>query len=90
MLKYHFLPSALIFRFWLCRGFERTILGAYRWLSDNYEKGDGIFLFGVLQQYVPLLPHTEHCFRLLSWGISSPHTVSNDRQGMIYLALSGR
>ncbi|EDR07594.1 uncharacterized protein LACBIDRAFT_388237 [Laccaria bicolor S238N-H82] len=26
--------------------FERTILGAYRWLSDNYEEGDCIFLFG--------------------------------------------
>ncbi|KIK12754.1 hypothetical protein PISMIDRAFT_689228 [Pisolithus microcarpus 441] len=26
--------------------FERTVLGAYRWLSDNYEDGDCIFLFG--------------------------------------------
>ncbi|PPQ69955.1 hypothetical protein CVT26_013291 [Gymnopilus dilepis] len=26
--------------------FEKTILGAYRWLSDNYKKGDRIFLFG--------------------------------------------
>ncbi|EDR04404.1 uncharacterized protein LACBIDRAFT_304666 [Laccaria bicolor S238N-H82] len=26
--------------------FERTVLGAYRWLSDNYERGDCIFLFG--------------------------------------------
>ncbi|PPQ76460.1 hypothetical protein CVT26_012896 [Gymnopilus dilepis] len=26
--------------------FEKTILGAYRWLSDNYRKGDRIFLFG--------------------------------------------
>uniref|UniRef100_A0A8H8CPW0 T6SS Phospholipase effector Tle1-like catalytic domain-containing protein n=1 Tax=Psilocybe cubensis TaxID=181762 RepID=A0A8H8CPW0_PSICU len=26
--------------------FEKTILGAYRWLSDNYEPGDRIFLFG--------------------------------------------
>ena len=32
------------------RNFERTILAAYRWLSDNYEDGDCIFLFGALVQ----------------------------------------
>ncbi|KDR68085.1 hypothetical protein GALMADRAFT_1354883 [Galerina marginata CBS 339.88] len=26
--------------------FERTVMAAYRWLSDNYEPGDCIFLFG--------------------------------------------
>ncbi|KIJ94466.1 hypothetical protein K443DRAFT_12099 [Laccaria amethystina LaAM-08-1] len=26
--------------------FERTVLGAYRWLSDNYKTDDCIFLFG--------------------------------------------
>lgn len=26
--------------------FERTVSGAYRWLSDNYKQGDCIFLFG--------------------------------------------
>ncbi|KAF8597365.1 hypothetical protein BDV93DRAFT_417232, partial [Ceratobasidium sp. AG-I] len=25
---------------------ERVIIGAYRWLSDNYQEGDEIFLFG--------------------------------------------
>jgi uncharacterized protein (DUF2235 family) len=34
------------------RNFEATILAAYRWLSDNYEPGDCIFLFGVFDQYV--------------------------------------
>ena len=34
------------------RNFEKTILAAYRWLSDNYEEGDCIFLFGALVQYV--------------------------------------
>ena len=28
------------------------MLGAYRWLSDNYKPGDCIFLFGALDQYV--------------------------------------
>jgi len=36
----------------LFRDFERTVLGAYRWLSDNYEPGDCIFLFGVLDQHL--------------------------------------
>ena len=31
-------------------------MGAYRWLSDNYERGDCIFLFGAL----------EHCATYLS------------------------
>ncbi|KDQ54511.1 hypothetical protein JAAARDRAFT_135184, partial [Jaapia argillacea MUCL 33604] len=26
--------------------FEKVLLGAYRWLSDNYDPGDKIFLFG--------------------------------------------
>ena len=34
------------------RNVEETVLGAYRWLSDNYEPGDCIFLFGALEQYV--------------------------------------
>ena len=28
------------------RDFEKIVLGAYRWLSDNYEEDDCIFLFG--------------------------------------------
>ncbi|PPQ70201.1 hypothetical protein CVT25_011552 [Psilocybe cyanescens] len=37
---FHKIDSAIAWNF------ERTILGAYRWLSDNYEPGDCIFLFG--------------------------------------------
>ena len=29
-----------------CRNFEKIIIGAYRWLSDNYQENDRIFLFG--------------------------------------------
>ena len=32
----------------LFRDFERTVLGAYRWLSENYKPDDCIFLFGAL------------------------------------------
>ena len=34
------------------RNFNPTVLGAYSWLSNNYERGDCIFLFGALEQYV--------------------------------------
>ena len=37
------------------RNFERTILAAYRWLSDNYEEGDCIFLFGTLTLCEPVI-----------------------------------
>ena len=28
------------------RNFEKTVQAAYRWLADNYEDGDTIYLFG--------------------------------------------
>ena len=34
------------------RNFERTILAAYRWLSDNYQSGDCIYLFGAFEKYL--------------------------------------
>lgn len=27
--------------------FEKVLLAGYRWLSDNYKKGDKVFLFGM-------------------------------------------
>ena len=33
------------------RNFEKTLQAAYRWLSDNYEDGDTIFLFGQSEQF---------------------------------------
>ncbi|KAH7925809.1 hypothetical protein BV22DRAFT_1104761 [Leucogyrophana mollusca] len=50
-------PSFASFTYWkqvldntidlaIAWNFERVVLGAYRWLSDNYEPGDKIFLFG--------------------------------------------
>jgi uncharacterized protein (DUF2235 family) len=29
------------------RNFEKVILAGYRWLSEKYEPGDKIFLFGI-------------------------------------------
>ncbi len=39
----------------MLRDFERTVLAAYRWLSDNYEPGDCIFLFGKSEVSFPHL-----------------------------------
>jgi uncharacterized protein (DUF2235 family) len=49
-------PSGLCSPFTAClfRNFERTILAAYRWLSDNYQSGDCIYLFGALEHYMDL------------------------------------
>lgn len=33
------------------RNLERVIIGAYRWLSDHYEEGDEIFLFGTRRHH---------------------------------------
>jgi len=51
-VKWSLSISCSHFTFCLFRKFERTILSAYQWISDNYEEGDCIFLFGALQQYV--------------------------------------
>ena len=51
-LSGHFIYLVLLLPHPSFRNFERTVLGAYRWLSDNYERGDCIFLFGALEQDV--------------------------------------
>ena len=39
------------------RNFEKTVQAAYQWLSDNYEDGDCIFLFGKSRQFRLVLHH---------------------------------
>ncbi|EDR08351.1 uncharacterized protein LACBIDRAFT_294115 [Laccaria bicolor S238N-H82] len=39
------LPLTINHNIW-SRHFEKIIMGAYRWLADNYKEGDRIFLFG--------------------------------------------
>ena len=62
------------------RNFEKTILAAYRWLSDNYEEGDCIFLFGALEQNViyALSMLKKKMSRVFSWRISGPRALGND------------
>ena len=51
-LSGHFIYLAFLLPLSSFRNFKRTVLGAYRWLSDNYERGDCIYLFGELERYV--------------------------------------
>ena len=66
------------------------MLGAYRWLSDNYEDDDCIFLFGVSSQdypdiyYVRILTHA----RFFSWSISSSSALGDDRKGATRLVFA--
>ena len=48
---YIYVTSCSQFTSFSFRNFERTILAAYQWLSDNYEPGDCIFLFGTLERH---------------------------------------
>jgi len=68
------------------RDFDRTVLGAYRWLSDNYEPKDRIFLFGMLAQrvYRALANTYREIFRILSWSLPSPCTLGHDWQGILH------
>ena len=40
----HTLISDFLFHY--LRNFKKIVLAAYQWLSENYEDGDRIFLFG--------------------------------------------
>ncbi|GBE87239.1 predicted protein [Sparassis crispa] len=40
------LKLSSLFDMAFARNFEKIVLGAYRWLSDTYQPGDQIFLFG--------------------------------------------
>lgn len=42
----HYILTRLIENFDLYRNLKKGILRGYRWISDNYQQGDRIFLFG--------------------------------------------
>jgi uncharacterized protein (DUF2235 family) len=55
--------------------FEKTVQAAYRWLSDNYEDGDTIFLFGQSE-------------RLFRWPYRSSPAIGFSRGAFQVRALS--
>lgn len=68
-----------------CRNFKRMVLSAYQWLSENYEEGDRIFLFGMSRLTYPCptnIVHGDRFPRFLSWSISNPCHCRHDRKSM--------
>ena len=61
------------------RHFEKTLLEAYRWLVDNYQDGDCIFLFGKTAFQMDELALTRN--RVLARCLSSSRSVCDDRKG---------
>lgn len=57
-------------------------MASYRWLSDNYQDGDRIFLFGEALHFMLLtlrIPHT--CSRLFPWCLPSSSIGGYDCSG---------
>jgi hypothetical protein len=56
------------------RNLEQVIIGAYRWLSDNYKPGDQIFFFGNRLFGLSSVSTVAelHCLRLFPWRLPSP------------------
>jgi uncharacterized protein (DUF2235 family) len=50
-----------------CRNFEKIIIEAYRWLSDIYEDGDCIYLFG------------KHCFHCRHGFVFEHYLIGSSR-----------
>lgn len=57
-------------------------MASYRWLSDNYQDGDSIFLFGeVFCLRVPVRYMSHFRARLFAWCISSSSVGGYDCSG---------
>ena len=57
-------------------------MAAYHWLSENYRKGDLIFLFGTVDPFLFMGPTLNLLLlRILSQRISGPCAGSDDQQG---------
>ena len=72
----HFVYLAFLLPLSSFRNFEQTVLGAYRWLSDNYERGDCIYLFGALEQYVTYMSVNAEGFTGFSRGAFQVRVLS--------------
>ena len=65
----------------LIRNFKRIVLSAYQWLSENYEPGDRIFLFGELSPSFNIESQPFNTIRALSRCIPSSCCRWHDREG---------
>lgn len=64
------------------------MLGAYRWLSENHQKGDRIYLFGVYHRSKPEPAVLTPIPRLFSGRLPGQSTLSNDRQSEFTISLT--
>lgn len=64
------------------RNLHKVIMASYRWLSDNYQDGDSIFLFGEIFCLRALVRYMSHFrARLFAWCISSSSVGRYDCSG---------
>jgi hypothetical protein len=75
------------------RNFKDILLDAYRWLSENHEPGDRIFLFGMVYAAAARSPAHVWC-RILPRSLPSSRAFRNVRKGQFGIspclrALSG-
>ncbi|KAJ7888373.1 hypothetical protein B0H14DRAFT_2337238, partial [Mycena olivaceomarginata] len=72
--------------------FEKIVQGAYRWLSDHYQPGDKIYLFGRFE-YILLLPtgfsRGAHQIRVLAGMISKVGLMYSGNISQIPLCVHG-
>lgn len=66
------------------RNFEKIVLIAYEWLSENYRPNDRIYLFGTYRLYenvvVTIKANASSCFRVFSWSVPGSVSVGDDSQ----------
>ena len=60
-------------------------MGAYRWLSDNYEENDRIFLFGKSRLYQCISYYLRRSNRVFPWRLHCPYAGGYDRDSKISL-----
>jgi hypothetical protein len=60
------------------RNIEKVIIGAYRWLSNHYRRGDKVFLFGKLCLSLTDVYGAELALRLFLWSFPGPGTCRHD------------
>jgi hypothetical protein len=68
------------------RNLEKVVTCAYRWLSERYQPGDYIYLFGRQHLFIRKDSHRHFFIRLFSRSIPSEGTRRNDPPGFYIIA----
>ena len=62
----------------LARNLHKVIMASYRWLSDNYQDGDRLFLFGKILSLTMLILRMSHSSRLFAWCLPGSSVGGHD------------